>query len=324
MLQRSEVDEKHLVPRVSSREYVPVLRSILEETKPDLLCPLLDAELPLIAAVSKSLGVRTFLPAVETLQLCADKMLSQQVWEKEGVPVPRSILLRDETDLRAAFQNIGASLWVRAIEGTGGSGSLAVSDFETAKAWIDSKQGWGTFMAAELLGRETATWQSIWRDGQLLVAQTKKRLYWEFSKLAPSGVTGITGASLTVKDPLLNEISVSAVQAMDPKPHGIFGVDITYDRNGNPKITEINCGRFFTSHYFFTAAGLNLTYIYVKAALDEPLSYPVPYVNPLPPGQVWIRGMDREPILTDLETVNRYIQQLEARRASLTTVVARA
>ena len=59
-------------------------------------------------------------------------------------------------------------------------------------------------MAAEHLGRETVTWQSIWHDGRLVVAQGRRRHSWAFGNRAQSGVTGLTGVGETVGDPALD------------------------------------------------------------------------------------------------------------------------
>ena len=63
---------------------------------------------------------------------------------------------------------------------------------------------------------------------------------------------------MTVSDPVVDDIAQRAIRAINPEPSGIFGVDLTYDRDGVPNPTEINIGRFFTTHQFFTAAGLNM------------------------------------------------------------------
>ncbi len=315
MLQRAETDEKHLVPRADDEDFIPVLQSLVQETRPDVLCVQLSKEVPVVSAARDALGTRTFLPSHLTIEVCDDKMASQRVWERAGLPVPRSMLLSSEEDLTAAFRQLGPRLWLRAISGTGGKGAFPTSDFDQARHWVQLHQGWGRFMAAECLEKDSVTWQSIWRNGELLVAQSRKRLYWEFAGIAPSGVTGITGAGMTVSDAALTETARAAVLAIDPRPHGVFSVDLTYDSGGTPRLTEINCGRFFTTHHFFTAAGLNMPYIYVKAALDEKLPPIARGLDPVASGLVWIRGMDVEPVLTNLAYVQSFERALEERRA---------
>ena len=82
---------------------------------------------------------------------------------------------------------------------------------------------------------------------------------------------------------------------------------MTYDRAGIANPTEINIGRFFTTHYFFTKAGVNFPEIYCNIALDGRFPSLARKVNPLPGGLVWIRGMDVHPVLTTVEELERLL-----------------
>ena len=88
---------------------------------------------------------------------------------------------------------------------------------------------------------------------------------------------------------------------------------MTYDKNNIPNPTEINIGRFFTTHEFFTKAGLNMPYIFIKTAFKE--SYPEikNKINSLPENLVWIRGIDFLPILTTLEEIDKYEKEYKER-----------
>jgi carbamoyl-phosphate synthase large subunit len=79
-------------------------------------------------------------------------------------------------------------------------------------------------------------------------------------------------------------------------PHGIYSVDMTYSFSGVPIVTEINIGRFFTTHYFFTKLGLNMPDIYISTFYNEPVHISKQY-NPITDGWIWIRGMDFLPVL---------------------------
>lgn len=314
-LQRAIANERYLIPNAKDPDYIPILKNLIEDMQPDFLCVNHDREIPVVSACRGSLGVKTFLPAHDTVMLCENKMATNLKWEKDGLPVPKSKLLETDSDLQEAFKEFGNDIWLRAIRGAGGSGSLPVSDYKTAKSWIDIKNGWGNFMAAERLEAESVTWQSVWKNGELLVAQAKKRLHWEFSHVSPSGVTGVTGAAVSVADAEIDELAMAAVRSVDSQPDGIFGVDFTLDRQRRPRLTEINCGRFFTTHHFFTAAGLNMAYIYLKSGLNEPVALPARRLNPLAPGLVWIRGMDRDPILTTQNSIDAAVEDINRRRA---------
>jgi hypothetical protein len=310
-LMRAETDSRWLVPPASDPDYLPVLNAIAARERVDLVHAQNDAEVTFLSEHRDRVDARLFLPDRETVRICQDKFRSFQRWQAAGLPVPDTMLVASEDDLKAAFERFDGALWLRATSGAGGRGALPVRDYDTARSWLDFHKGWGGFTAAELLEPDSITWMSVWHHGELVVAQGRKRLYWELSRVSPSGVTGVTGAGVTVSDAALDDLATRAVLAIDPRPHGLFGVDLTYDAAGTPNPTEINVGRFFTTHQFFTALGLNLPQVYVRLAFGEP---PPPLErrhNPLPDGMVWVRGVDFEPVLTSVAEIDRHVARLE-------------
>lgn len=302
-LMRSETDEKILIPKATNKYYIPFLKKIIMERKVDFIHCQPDIEVGILSKHRDELGTLTFMPNQKTIDILRNKAESYKYWNEGGLKVPRTILINTMEDLKRAFDQIGGNIWLREIEGAAGKGSLASPTFELAREWINMRKGWGKYTAAEKLTNETVTWMSIYKDGELVVAQGRKRLYWEFSNRTQSGVTGITGTGMTISDTFLDEIAQKAIFAIDKKPNGIFSVDLTYDKDGTPNPTEINIGKFFTTHYFFTKAGLNMPYIYLKLAFGEPIPKITKRLNPLPEGLLWIRGMDKEPILTTLKEI---------------------
>jgi hypothetical protein len=310
-LMRAETDARYLVPSASDPAYLRVLNAIIERERVGLVHAQNDAEVAFLSEHRDQVGARLFLPDPATVRTCQDKYESFRRWREAGLTVPDTLLVASEEDLKAAFERFGGALWLRATSGAGGRGALPVRDYDTARSWLDFQRGWGSFTAAELLEPDSITWMSVWHDGELVVAQGRLRLYWELSRVSPSGVTGVTGAGVTVADAQLDEIATRAVLAIDPRPNGLFGVDLTYDAAEVPNPTEINVGRFFTTHQFFTALGLNLPEVYVRLAFGEPPPPIERRYNPLPEGKVWVRGVDFEPVLTSVEEVQRHVAALE-------------
>lgn len=303
---RSETDEKMLIPKATDSNYISVLQKIIEEKDVDFIHCQPDIEVGTISKHRDDLDVLTFLPDKKTVDVLRNKAESFEYWKRAGLKVPDTMMIHNEADLKNAFKKFGREIWLREIEGAAGKGAIASPTYELAKEWIEMRNGWGRYSAAEKLTADTVTWMSVYKDGELIVAQSRKRLYWEFSNRAQSGVTGITGAGVTMSDPLLDEIAQKAVFAVDKNPNGIFSVDLTYDKTGTPNPTEINVGKFFTTHYFFTKAGLNMPYIYLKLAFGEPIPEIPQKLNPLPDGLLWIRGMDKEPVLTSMDEIDKF------------------
>lgn len=310
-LQRSEANEKILAPKARDKHYLNILNNIIDKYKIDFVYSQNDQEIEFLSEHREQIKAKMFLPAKKTVKICLDKFQSFKVWEKAGIIVPKTITLNTKEDLKKAFEVLGSKLWLRNIKGAAGKGSYQPKNFEDAANWINFQNGWGYFTAAEYLSADSITWSSIWHHGELIVAQSRKRLYWELSDRAPSGVTGITGAGITFRDPKFDELAIKAILAIDKTPHGIFSVDMTYNQQGIPNPTEINIGRFFTTHLFFTKAGLNMPEIFISLAYGEDYPKPSPKINPLKNNLCWIRGVDFEPILTDLQTIKNSEIQLK-------------
>jgi carbamoyl-phosphate synthase large subunit len=115
----------------------------------------------------------------------------------------------------------------------------------------------------------------------------------------------VTKVGETSSNSTINTVAQDSILSIDKKPHGIFGVDMTYDAAGFPNPTEINISRFFTTVYFFTAAGLNMPQIFVDIALHEKFPTLDKKINPLPDGLLWVRSMDTEPLLTTQATIEK-------------------
>jgi carbamoyl-phosphate synthase large subunit len=138
-----------------------------------------------------------------------------------------------------------------------------------------------------------------------VVAQTRIRKGWTHGNRTVSGVTGVTKVGQTFSDATVDEISIKTVKAVDVKPHGIYGVDMTYDKNGIPNPTEINISRFFTTVLFFTEAGLNMPKMFKDIILYNEFPKLEKVINPLPDGLLWLRGMDTEPrLMTNADIQN--------------------
>jgi hypothetical protein len=259
-----------------------------------------------------SAGVRLFMPNHDVIETCVDKFKSWNSFKQAGIKVPENILIRNKEDLMDAFNNLGNSqgeIWLRSTDVSGGGkGSIATSEFDMAKSWIEHYSGWGSFVAAEKLSNATVTWMSIWWEGRLIVAQTRKRFGWIHSNRSISGVTGVTKVGVTINDPFVDEVAQKSVFAVSRKPHGIFGVDMTFDDLGVPNPTEINISRFFTTIRFFTEAGINFPSIAKNLSLYNEFPKLTKHINPLPEGLMWLRGMDTEPKLIKKEDFEVFVK----------------
>ena len=308
---------KYLIPHASKENHKKCLLKLLEIERPDMIHFQHDLEVWKSLQFKKeieNLGVNMHVPSLNVVDKCVHKFKTWQCFKSVGLKVPENLEINSSKDLKLALKELGDSkgeIWIRSKSiGNGGKGSLRVSDYNEAYNWIQRCNGWGLFIAAEPLTTKSVTWLSIWDNGKLIVGQGRSRHSWAYSSMAPSGVTGITKVCETISDKLVDDIALKAIYSVADKPHGIFGVDMTYDKNGIPNPTEINISRFFTTIEFFAEAGLNMPAILRNLVIDKKYPSSEPIINPLQSGLLWIRTLDERPILTTKEEINLSLKKV--------------
>ena len=300
---RSEAHKTYLCPKATDEAYIPFINMIIEREKIDFIHSQPEIELYELSKHRDELNCKHFMPPHNIVEILRNKWNSYSLWREAGITVPYARFIVDEESLQRAFELFKDGIWLRETVGAAGKGSLSRPTYEQALAHINARDGWGKTMAAEHLTDKTITWQSIWNEGRLVVAQGRRRLYWEFANRAQSGVTGLTGTGVTVNNPELDGLAIKCIHAIDKEPHGIFSVDFTFDWDGVPNPTEINIGKFFTTHHFLTRTGCNMPDIFVKLAFGE-YEFEKPSLNPCKEDMYWIRGIDTLPKLVSRAQVD--------------------
>lgn len=293
-LEWAKADEKYIIPYANSPKYKSALISIIKKTRADFLHPQPDNEVATIGKLRKQLPIKTLLPSNRTIEICQDKHQSAQIWKKAGFPIEDTILVKTKASLISAAKKYGYPYWLRATHGASSRGSTPVTNLKTAEHWIGYWKSRGIdweFVAQAMLPGKIIAFQSVWYNGNLITSQARERVEYLYPSLAPSGVTNTPTIARTVNRDDVNEAAQQAVRAIDKAATGIYCVDLREDKNGRPIPTEINCGRFFTTSFFFTKAGVNMPYIYVKLAFNE-TTPKVKQLNAVPEEWYWCRHID--------------------------------
>ncbi|HEX7597620.1 MAG TPA: hypothetical protein VF518_05360 [Polyangia bacterium] len=295
-------DRTFLIPHSRDTDaYLAALARIVADEGIDLILPTHPVEVRTIASHRRELGpVRLFLPATACILAADSKWETFRILRAAGIPVPDTFSIDREDDVRAAFAAIPTRpVWVRGSGAPGigiGVASLPCREAAHAVAWIDHYRGWGGFIASRFLPGRNLTWCGLFQEGRLLAAQTRERLEYVIPHVSPSGITGAPAVSRTIAYPQVRSTGEAAVRALPGTPHGIFFVDMTEDEAGQPRVTEINAGRFGTTIHFYTEAGCNFPYLAVQLAFGENIAG-APFIDPIPPGVYWLRTLDCGPVL---------------------------
>lgn len=305
--------KKYLLPHSLHKDYKEKLLLLLNKERPDFIHFQHDQELIIASGFREEIlatGTKLFIPSHEDIDTCVYKYKSYLKFKNTGLKVPENIILNNEDDLKDAFKKLttkNKKIWLRQMSiGGGGKGSVATDDFNFAKEWISHNKGWKDFIAAEILTPDSATFVSIWHNGELVVGQGRIRKSW--SGRSVSGVTGVTKVGKISNDDHVVDIAIKSINSVSKKPHGIFGVDMTYDHQGILNPTEINIGRFFTTIEFFKQVGLNMPQILKDIAIYNKFPNLSKKINPLnDESLMWLRTMDAKPLLISEEEMKKQI-----------------
>lgn len=309
-----EADEKHPLVAGSDPRFIPHLRALAARTRADVVYTS-DTNDELLK-LSKhreeiiSTGAKVLMPDNAKVAIFEDKWRTYEFLKKAGVRAPYSEIVNTPEQLDALLDRFG-KVWLRAVYGSGGRGSIATDDRTLARSWIETQNGWGSFTCAEFLQGTSATWSGLWDDGQLVACQIRKRLFWEFSHLSPSGVTGITGAQEVSDDPEVHRTAMAAIACVDDRPNGIVSVDMTFGADDLPYVTEIQASRYYSSILFLAEAGLNFPDMFVRLAMGQRECLPRELMNPLPTDLVWVKYVDCLPRLVRMSEIREIEKVME-------------
>ncbi|HUU96556.1 MAG TPA: ATP-grasp domain-containing protein [Phycisphaerae bacterium] len=87
------VDKGHLVPPATSRTYIEVLLRLVRRHRIDLLIPLIDPELPLIAAARArfaDVGCCALISSESVVRTCRDKLATHKALRQAGIDTPKT------------------------------------------------------------------------------------------------------------------------------------------------------------------------------------------------------------------------------------------
>lgn len=86
-----QVDKAHVLPPISAGDYTEALFNLVRRTRIDLLIPLIDLELPLVAAMADRLtgvGCCALISSEAVVQTCRDKIATYRALKASGIDTP--------------------------------------------------------------------------------------------------------------------------------------------------------------------------------------------------------------------------------------------
>ncbi len=318
-LAKSLADKNYLVPKGSSKDFIPVINKIIEKEEIDLLIPNSEQEARAVAQEIDRIGTRTFIPKLSTIELCIDKFSLTKRLEKNGVNVARTVKMEEISDLYKTLDSLKNEqddlVWCRIKEGAGSRGAAPFTTAEQIEFWIDywkKFKGYdrNDFILSEYLPGRDYHFFSLWNNGELVIGKTCERLAYTCSKYTLSGTSSSPSVGRQVYNEEVIETCTKAVETIDKNARGIFAIDLKENKSGEPCLTEINIARFPRINIFFSRTGrYNMAEIYVGLGLGEDVGISK-VVDDIDSEMYLIRDIDNEPLIISNAEIENSFQRL--------------
>ena len=255
------VSKGFIVPRVvdSPLKYVETLLSICKKESIDIVIPLIDPELVILARAKDEfldIGTTILLSSYSSVEISADKYKTYNFYKKTGLLAPKTINLDDREQLRKEIKENFFPAILKPKYGSAGKGILECRNLHYFN-FFSSHQNCINYILQKYVSGEEIT-IDIFGDGtgHLISAVQRKRL-----KVRGGEVE----RGITVKYPKLFEDALKF--AKEFKPFGPVNIQCFYDKGTNNGLyTEINArfgGGFPLSYH----AGANFPK-YIKSILS--------------------------------------------------------
>ncbi len=283
-----DVDVRYKSPPHRDPSFIPFLLDICEKHGVEFVHPHPSVEARVVSEnrdVFTSRNIKLYLPRAECIFV--DKLHIAKKLSSQGVPVPRTIHIKELDDVYEAFRVLGAPLWIRVRQGAGAKLALKVSSPEEAIHWIKLNVMQGRarvedFIIQEYLpGRDLAV-DCLMYKGRVVTCYARQRLAYPFKHVSLSGITGTPTIARIVFDDVVVETGIRAIRALDPEPHGFYSVDLKEGEDGKVYVTEVD-GKWHTTaplwgyamSRVFNEPEVNIAYLYLALGLGvDPPSLP--------------------------------------------------
>jgi predicted ATP-grasp superfamily ATP-dependent carboligase len=259
-------------PARSGDAFVSAIREEVSRGRHNVVIPADDITLSLVSkARSQFDGLAALpFPDFETVRMAHDKAALAALASEKGIPIPKTVVMRDPDDLEGAIRHVGLPAVVKA----------RMSRFPLGGQWRDGGAVRYVGTASELAEAVRAVrervpcplvQEHIPGEGRgIFVLMSRGRLRAAFAhrrirEKPPSGGVSVLSESVAL-DPQLLTYAERLLEAL--KWHGVAMLEFKRDgRDGVTKLLEIN-GRFWGSLQLAVDSGVDFPYLLYRLAVD--------------------------------------------------------
>jgi carbamoyl-phosphate synthase large subunit len=241
----------HQIPLASDHTFVDKVHELCRDLKVDILIPGVDEELLPISQARNVMECQVLLPPTEFVKAHLDKLTSNALLQKHGLPAPQTELLHEH-------QQISFPCIVKPRQGRGSRGvAIVYSEQELQAHIILSRRQPDDFIVQELLQGQEYT--------VLMAADCVGKL----RAVVPVKVGIKKGITLRAETDCDERViaACAAIHAAYPVP-GCYNIQLVKTETGQVKPFEIN-PRISTTACLALAAGIDFVDIFLDGKKDE-------------------------------------------------------
>jgi carbamoyl-phosphate synthase large subunit len=219
-----EADRPYIVPRLTLPDYIPTLVEICRREQVDLVFPLIDPDIPMLARHREDVeatGARLAVVSTEAAATTADKWLTAQFFQHLDLPTPRSWLPGQLNPAQAEYP-----VFIKPRGGSAAKHTFKVGNVQELAFFSDYVPD--AIIQEYLPGPEITNDVICDLDGEVLAVVSRQRIEVRWGEVAKG---------VTVCDPTITEACVKIAQALPAV--GPITVQCMM-KDGVPHFTEIN------------------------------------------------------------------------------------
>jgi carbamoyl-phosphate synthase large subunit len=255
-----ESDRPYLVPSLSDPSYLDVVSEIVRSEEIDLVFPLIDPDVPVLAggrARLEAAGARVVVIPEESVRSTSDKLLTHELFIGLGIPVPRTWSAAEVLDERPVFP-----LFVKPRFGSAGQHCVRVQNVRELTFFLEYVPD--PIVQEFLVGPEITTdvLCDLNAGGKVLAAVSRRRIEVRQGEVAKG---------VTILDPAILAHCVAIAQQLEAI--GPITVQCIMRDDGASCFTEVN-PRFGGGVPLGIAAGVRSAHWLLASACGQQFELP--------------------------------------------------
>jgi carbamoyl-phosphate synthase large subunit len=246
-----------LVPRTDDPDFIPALLEIVRRRRVTLVFPLIDPDIPVLAAHKQDFadaGATVMTPPLPGAEIARDKWKTYQMYRELGIPAARSWLPQDLRKTDREFP-----LFIKPRRGSAGQGAFRVENERQLEFFLTYVEN--PIIQECLPGPEITSDVACGADGEVWAVVSRQRIEIRAGEVAKC---------VTVWDEGIARRCIEAARGI--RAAGPITVQCML-RDGEPFFTEINA-RFGGGCPLGIAAGVNSPKWYLAEAAGLTVKHP--------------------------------------------------